>query len=79
MAGTISEDYLSRKFTVGQTNGRELVYHIVGTTSESDAQTLLAGTAPATYLGLVLEDISADYEGGQVEGLRAVRSHLGLG
>ena len=64
MAGTISEDYLSRKFTVGQTNGRELVYHIVGTTSESDAQALLAGTAPATYLGLVLEDISADYEGG---------------
>lgn len=64
MAGTISEDYLSRKFTVGQTNGRELVYHIVGTTSESDAQALLVANAPSTYGGLVLEDISADYEGG---------------
>lgn len=62
---TISEDYLSRPFTLGLTNtARELVYNIHGTEDETAVQTLLLATAPASYLGLLLDSVQADPIGG---------------
>jgi hypothetical protein len=61
MTATISEDYLSRKFTVGIKNsGRELVYDIIGTHDETAVQTLIEGTAPAVYQGLILDSVEAE-------------------
>lgn len=61
MAGTISESYLSRPFTIGlKSSSRELVYDIVGTYSESDVQALLLATAPAIYNGLILDSVEAE-------------------
>lgn len=64
MSGTISEDYFSRAFTLGPTAGRELIYNIIGTDDETEAQGLLAGEAPAFYQGLELESVDVEYVGG---------------
>jgi hypothetical protein len=60
MAATISENYLSRAFTLGTQVGRELVYDIRGATDEAAALTILAATAPAVYLYLTLDTLSAE-------------------
>jgi hypothetical protein len=60
---TISEDYLSRPFTIGRDIGRELIYHLVGSEDEEAVRTLLEATAPAAYLGLALDSIEAQPEG----------------
>lgn len=63
---TISESYLSRPFTLGQQAGRELVYDVWGSEDEEDVQGLLASTVPGAYLGLELESLSAEPQGGGV-------------
>src|SRR4051812_20272973 len=64
MAATISEDYLSRPFSLGKQAGRELVYNVRGTIEEAEVQSLLLAAVPATYLGLQLENVSAEPTGG---------------
>lgn len=66
MAGTISENYLSRPFTLGKQAGRELVYDVWDTENEEDVRTLLVATAPAVYLGRELDSIDAEPLGGGV-------------
>lgn len=66
MAGTISENYQSRRFGVGSNAGRELVFDVIGTESETEVQTLLAGAAPASYLGLAIDSVEAEPLGGGV-------------
>jgi len=66
MAGSISESYTSRKFTLGASRSRELVWDVVGTDDEDEVLTLVLGEAPAVYLGLVLQDVSAEPIGGGV-------------
>jgi hypothetical protein len=66
MAGVISENYLSRKFTLGNQAGRELVFDIVGTNDEAEVRTLILGTAPGGYLGLAIEAVDAEPLGGNV-------------
>lgn len=60
----ISENYLSRPFTLARQAGRELIYDIVGTDDEDDVSTLILATAPATYQGLELESVEAEPQGG---------------
>ncbi len=61
MTATISESYVSRPFTVGiKSSGRELIYDIIGTNDENEVQTLLLGTAPATYNGLILDSVEGE-------------------
>lgn len=61
MAGIISESYTSRPFTVGlKSSGRELVYDIQNTSDESEVETLILGTAPAVYNGLILDSVEAE-------------------
>ena len=64
MAVTISENFLSRSFTLGQQAVRELVYDILGAVDDNDAAAILAATAPTTYLGLRLDSLNADPVGG---------------
>lgn len=67
MPASISESYLSRPFTLGRfTGGRELVYDIRGTEDEEEVEALLVATAPAVYLGRVLESLDAEPQGGGV-------------
>lgn len=63
---TISESYLSRTFDLGQSTGRELVYDIIGTEDEAEVETLLYATAPTVYLGLQLDSVNAEPQGGGV-------------
>jgi hypothetical protein len=63
---TISENYLSRTFDLGQSTGRELVYDIIGTEDETAVESLLLATAPATYLGLQLDTVNAEPQGGGI-------------
>lgn len=63
MAGIISENYLSRPFTLGASAGRELVFDIQNTDDEEEVRTLIQGVAPAVYLSRVIESISAEPEG----------------
>lgn len=63
MTAFISENYQSRPFTVGKSNGRELVYDVQGTEDETEVQTLLESTAPAIYQGLQLESVGAEPQG----------------
>jgi hypothetical protein len=63
MPGIISENYLSRPFSVGSQVGRELVFDVQNTSDEEEVLTLVEpplGAAPATYLGLVIDSISAE-------------------
>lgn len=60
MPGTISESYLSRPWTLGPNASRELVWDIQDTADEVEVQSLLAGVVPSTYLGLILEEVSAE-------------------
>lgn len=60
MPTAISENYLSRKFTLGDQAGRELVFDITGTNDEGDVKTILLATAPAAYQGLAIETIEAE-------------------
>lgn len=64
MTATISENYLSRPFTLAKQAGRELVYDVIGTDDETEVSTLLLATAPATYLGLELESVEGEPLGG---------------
>ena len=66
MAAEISENYVSRPFTLSKQNGRELIYDIIGTDDESEVQTLLEGVVAGAYLGLELESIEAEPLGGGV-------------
>lgn len=63
---TISESYVSRPFTIGQSAGRELIYDVVGTDDESAVEALLLATAPGTYSGLAVESVSAEPAGNGV-------------
>ena len=61
MTATISESYVSRPFTVGlKSSSRELVYDIVGTDDEDAVKTLILGTCPAVYDGLILDSVEAE-------------------
>jgi hypothetical protein len=60
MATTISENFLSRSFTLGQQAVRELIFDIHDATDETEAQTILLATAPSVYQGQVLDSINAD-------------------
>jgi hypothetical protein len=60
VAGVISENYLSRPFSIGSQAGRELVFDIVGTDDESEVETLITGYAPAVYLYRIIDSISAE-------------------
>jgi len=60
VAVAISENYLSRAWSLGQRAGRELIYDIFEATDEADAKTILAATAPAAYQGLAIEELSAE-------------------
>lgn len=65
----IEEETSSRAFTKGQSTSRELVYAITGasgSTEESDVEALVVATAPATYLGRVLDAIQCEPLGGGV-------------
>jgi hypothetical protein len=64
MPGTISENYLSRPFTLGQQAGRELIYNVAGTDDEEEVRALLVGAAPPLYQGLIQESLSAEPQGG---------------
>jgi hypothetical protein len=66
MAITISEGYLSRRFSLGKSASRELVYDIAGTDDENAVSILLAETAPTVYNGLLLEDLAAETFGNGV-------------
>jgi len=66
MAATISENYLSRSFTLGAQAVRELIYDIHAATDDSSAQSILASTAPATWQGLYLDSLNADPVGGDL-------------
>lgn len=69
MPPTISENFQSRSFTLGRQAVRELEWDIVGVETEDDEQTvaaLLTATAPAAYLGLLLDSVNADPQGGGV-------------
>lgn len=61
---TISENYLSRTFDVGSSSGRELVYDIFGTEDETEVEALIWATAPATYLGLQIDSVNGEPQGG---------------
>ncbi len=72
MAAIISEDYLSRPFTVGQKEiGRELVYNIQGTEDEDEVFVLLNDTIPPVYQGLIPDSVDAEPLGGGVWKARA--------
>lgn len=61
MAAIISESYVSRPFTIGlNQSGRELIFDIVGTEDETEVFALLNSTAPASYLGLLIDSIEAE-------------------
>lgn len=60
MAATVSENYLSRSFTLGKSAVRELIFDIFDATDEDDAEAALAAAAPATYKGLVRDSVNAD-------------------
>lgn len=60
MSAQISESYLSRVFSVGLSNGRELIYDVVGTDDENEVETLLFATAPGTYQGLSRDTVQAE-------------------
>src|SRR4051794_17649828 len=66
MAGTISENYLSRPFTLGKQAGRELIYDVWDTENEEDVRNLLVTTAPVIYLGREQDSIDAEPLGGGV-------------
>lgn len=67
MAGIISESYVSRPFQIGLSqSGRELIYDIQNTEDETEVYTLLAGMAPAAYLGLLLDSLEAEPLGGGI-------------
>lgn len=63
MAGVVSENFQSRRFTVGRRIARELIFDVQGTGDEDEVLALIAppgGAAPAVYLGLLLEDINVE-------------------
>lgn len=66
MAGVISENIVSRPFTLGRSAGRELIYDVIGTDDETEVQALLIAEAPPVYGGLALEDVVAEPLGGGV-------------
>lgn len=55
----ISENYLSRSFTLGAQAVRELIYEI-DAADDVTAQALLAAAAPRSYGGLTLDSLNAD-------------------
>jgi hypothetical protein len=67
MPATISENYLSRPFTLGRhTSGRELIYDVTGTEDEEEVYTLLNGVVPTVYLGRIIDSVDAAPLGGGV-------------
>jgi hypothetical protein len=60
MSGTISENVLSRGFTVGRSGGGELLYDILGTDDYNEVLTLLQSTAPAGFAGFGRDTIQAE-------------------
>lgn len=57
MTATISEAYLSRDGSDGESYQRELIYYTFGDSDESASATVLLATAPATYDGLPQKNI----------------------
>jgi hypothetical protein len=66
MPAIITEFIESRSFTVGKQSVRERIYKVAGTDDEEEVEALLLGTAPAAYLGLALDSVNADPEGGGI-------------
>jgi hypothetical protein len=66
VAGAISENYLSRPFSIGSQAGRELVFDITGTDDEEEVEAMIEGAAPAVYLYRILDSISAEPVGSGV-------------
>jgi len=60
MAAIISENYVSRPFTVGLTRGRELIFDLQNSEDEEEIRLLIIATAPTVYLGLVVDTVSAE-------------------
>lgn len=60
MAGIITENVLSRQFTVGPSASRELLYDISGTSDETEVYSLIYGVAPVVYQGLVINEVTAE-------------------
>ncbi len=61
MTARISENYLSRPFTVGvRDSGRELVFDIQDAADEAEVLSLLEATAPASYRGLLLDSFAGE-------------------
>jgi len=55
LAATISENYLSRAFELGNTRERTLIYDIIGTIDEEEVRLLVNTEIPPVYLGLILD------------------------
>ncbi len=60
MAGTITEGYESRGFTLSAQSSRTLLFDIQGTDDETEVAALLEAEAPASYLGLAIESLGAE-------------------
>jgi hypothetical protein len=62
---TITENYVSRPFTVGPQAARELIYDIIGTDDEQLVEAMILDTAPTYYPSsvgptLLLDSVSAE-------------------
>lgn len=66
MAATITENHLSREFQLAKTSDRTLLFDIVGTEDEAEVKTLLLAAAPVVYLGLQIESVHAEPQGGGI-------------
>lgn len=57
MTATISEAYLSRDGSDGETYQRELIYYTFGDSDEAASYTVLIGACPASYDGLPIKNV----------------------
>lgn len=64
MAGRISENMVSRSFSLGDRAARELIFDVIGTDDEDEVESLVLAEAPAVYGGLVRKSIDPDNQGG---------------
>lgn len=62
----IDEYILSRTFTLGSQAARELVYTILDAADETEAQAAVVGEISGAYMGLALESITCEPQGGDV-------------
>jgi hypothetical protein len=76
MSATVSESFISRRFTLGRQAGQELIFDVIGEPDDATVKALVLATAPTSYDGLYRESADVDYVGGGV--WKASVKYLGL-